>query len=61
MSKVNLTEHEEIRIWSDGGKKHFKQTGMMRFVSELQETLRERSITIQYNFFASYHGHKTLQ
>eukprot|EP00339_Tiarina_fusa_P007561 CAMPEP_0117083688 /NCGR_PEP_ID=MMETSP0472-20121206/58915_1 /TAXON_ID=693140 ORGANISM="Tiarina fusus, Strain LIS" /NCGR_SAMPLE_ID=MMETSP0472 /ASSEMBLY_ACC=CAM_ASM_000603 /LENGTH=94 /DNA_ID=CAMNT_0004812401 /DNA_START=1211 /DNA_END=1492 /DNA_ORIENTATION=- len=30
---------------------------MMRFVSELQETLRERSITIQYNFFASYHGH----
>ena len=57
MDRLTLYANSNIQIWSDGGRKHFKQTGQIRFWSELQDDLRKSNITIQYNFYASYHGH----
>lgn len=44
----------ELFIWSDGGRKHFKQRYAMKYILKLQ---RERGCKIVWNFFASHHGH----
>jgi hypothetical protein len=38
---------------SDGAAKHFKNTGMLYFISELSSAFK---IHIVWNFFVSYHG-----
>ena len=45
-----------ITIFSDGGPHHFKVSAAMVCFSQLQEKYGK---TIEYNFFASYHGHST--
>ena len=57
LSKMNLKNNSTLHIWSDGGRKHFKQSGHVRFWGETQESLRPKNITIQYHFYASHHGH----
>lgn len=44
----------ELLIWSDGGRKHFKQRYAMQYVMEMQ---RKWAVRIVWNFFASHHGH----
>lgn len=55
--RLPLSDCKILRIWSDGGRKHFKQTGHMMFWENKQEELRGLGVTIEYNFYASYHGH----
>lgn len=44
----------QLFIWSDGGRKHFKQRYAMKYVMEMQRKLK---VPITWNFFASHHGH----
>ncbi len=39
----------DIGLWSDGGRKHFKFTGTLSYISTIH------NIKITYNFFESYH------
>ena len=57
LDNMTLYANSNLHIWSDGGRKHFKQSGHLRFWGELQQALKPMNITIQYNFYASYHGH----
>ena len=43
-----------VKIWSDGGPKHFKISANMKFLLAIQQ--EEPNIKWIYNFFASYHG-----
>ena len=43
-----------VKIWSDGGPKHFKISANMKFLLVIQQ--EEPNIKWIYNFFASYHG-----
>lgn len=45
---------KELFIWSDGGRKHFKQRYAMKYILKLQ---RAKGWRIVWNFFASHHGH----
>ncbi len=45
---------ENIKIWSDGGPKHFKISANIRFLLSLQQAQSE--IDWSYNFSPSYHG-----
>ena len=47
---------DHITIFSDGGPHHFKVSAAMVCFSQLQEKYGK---TIEYNFFAPYHGHST--
>ncbi len=42
-----------IGLWSDGGRKHFKFTDTLSYISTIH------NIKITYNFFESYHGQST--
>lgn len=57
LAKIDFKDHEEIRIWSDGSRKHFKQSGQLKYMMEIQNQFRARGIVLQYNFYGSYHGH----
>lgn len=54
---LKIENRMKLYIWSDGARKHYKQSGHMKFWSEIQERLREKNVTVEYNFYASYHGH----
>lgn len=43
-----------VKIWSDGGPKHFKISANMKFLQSVQQKYSDK-IWI-YNFFAPYHG-----
>jgi hypothetical protein len=45
---------EMVKIWSDGGPKHFKISANIKFLLSLQQSKSE--IIWEYNFFPSYHG-----
>ena len=45
---------ENVIIWSDGGKKHFKNSKMQQFILQYQA---KTDIRFQWNFFISYHGY----
>ncbi len=57
LGSMKLKGESTLYIWSDGGRKHFKQSGQIRFWGEIQEQLRPKQVTIEYHFYASYHGH----
>ena len=44
---------ENLVIWSDGGRKHFKNADIQQFIMKFQ---KKKSILIEWNFFVSYHG-----
>jgi hypothetical protein len=50
--------YKKVIIWSDGARKHFKQTGFEVWLSFLQEELRKTTpdLVLQHKFFPSYHG-----
>ena len=43
-----------VKIWSDGGPKHFKISANMKFFLAIQQSIP--TVKWIYNFFASYHG-----
>ena len=43
-----------VKVWSDGGPKHFKISANMKFFMAIQQATPE--VKWVYNFFASYHG-----
>jgi hypothetical protein len=43
-----------VKIWSDGGPKHFKISSNMKFLLTLQQS--KPDVMWEYNFFAPYHG-----
>ena len=43
-----------VKVWSDGGPKHFKISANMKFFMAIQQATPE--VKWIYNFFASYHG-----
>jgi hypothetical protein len=43
-----------VKIWSDGGPKHFKISANIKFLLSLQH--KEDKIDWEYNFFPAYHG-----
>jgi hypothetical protein len=47
----------KVSVWSDGAAKHFKQGRTITFVC--REWL-DNATTVDYNFFASYHGKGSL-
>lgn len=49
----NITK---LYLWSDGGPKHFKNVYAMKMIAELIEKWGG-DIQVEWNFFASYHGH----
>jgi hypothetical protein len=49
-----LTNVTNVKFWSDGGGKHFKSRYAMYLMLLVQKV--HPSITIEWNFFASYHG-----
>jgi hypothetical protein len=45
---------DTVKIWSDGGPKHFKISANMKFLLALQQEKPE--VDWEYNFFSPYHG-----
>jgi hypothetical protein len=45
---------DDVKIWSDGGPKHFKISSNMKFLLAIQQ--KKLNIQWEYNFFAPYHG-----
>jgi hypothetical protein len=54
IKKLITSKIKKIIIWSDGGKKHFKNSSMLTFISKFQAS---QFVRITWNFFISYHGH----
>lgn len=54
MEEKRLDRMESVKIWSDGGPKHFKISANIRFLLSLQQARPD--IEWSYNFFPSYHG-----
>lgn len=49
-----LKDMDIVKIWSDGGPKHFKISSNMRFLLSIQKA--QPSVDWDYNFFPPYHG-----
>jgi hypothetical protein len=45
---------DKLFLWSDGGRKHFKQSYCLSKFAQYQEVFK---IKIEYNFFATNHGY----
>jgi hypothetical protein len=54
-----FTNFDKLVIWSDGGRKHFKQSGLEYWLMKLQTAIQDKQpqFTIVHNYFQSYHGH----
>jgi hypothetical protein len=53
-SRSFFKDFKFLTIWSDGGRKHFKCSLWIKFITLLQ---KRSLIRIEYNFYERYHGH----